>query len=106
MSKKDQISEDVRKIMEDAMKKAYEEAGLESEDRANRRARGENKEIESRHLTSSLKKKRKWCISKNKYSTEEEARLVQKRRLKEAGVSLAVYRCKNCNGFHLTSRTT
>jgi len=73
----------------------------------------EQRRLEERWLSPTTKRRReekekkygKWCSGKNRYPTKLEAKEAQKKSYKERGKNLAIYRCKKCQGFHLTKRT-
>ena len=44
------------------------------------------------------------CTSKNKYDSEWQAKFAADEQMKRCNVKLSWYKCKYCNGWHLTSR--
>jgi hypothetical protein len=45
----------------------------------------------------------KSCQSKNRYTTEQEARAVAQDCMAKGSAKLSVYKCDKCKGWHLTS---
>lgn len=46
------------------------------------------------------------CKAKNRYKTESDVRRAIKGVQRHKDIDLDFYYCNNCNGFHMTSKTT